>query len=84
MKISSLLFDFLIQSKISNIRSHVAMEAVYNKTLTKLFNGAKNVRNNNLQLSENTFVINQKAKDVLNDSRYEYMMTVISITLTNN
>ena len=60
------------------------MEAVYNKTLTKLFNGAKNVRNNNLQLSENTFVINQKAKDVLNDSRYEYMMTVISITLTNN
>ena len=60
------------------------MEAVYNKTLTKLFNGAKNVRNNNLQLPENTFVINQKAKDVLNDSRYEYMMTVISITLTNN
>ena len=60
------------------------MEAVYNKTLTKLFNGAKNVRNNNLQLPENTFVINQKARDVLNDSRYEYMMTVISITLTNN
>ena len=60
------------------------MEAVYNKTLTKLFNGAKNVRNNNLQLPENTFVINQKAKDVLNDSRYEYMMTVISIPLNNN
>ena len=59
------------------------MEAVYNKTLTKLFNGAKNVRNNNLQLPENTFVINQKAKDELNDTRYEYMMTAISIPVTD-
>ena len=46
------------------------MEAVYNKTLTKLFNGAKNVRNNNLQLAENTLVVNPKAKDVLNEQQY--------------
>ena len=29
-------------------RSSAAMEDVYNKTLTKLFNGAKNATNNNL------------------------------------
>ena len=39
-------------------RSSVAMEAVYNKTLTKLFNGAKNVRNNNLQQQSNCVVAN--------------------------
>ena len=59
------------------------MEAVYNKTLNKLFNGAKNVRNNNLQLPENTPVINPKSKDVLNDTRYEYMKG-FSIPVTNN
>ena len=29
-------------------RSSAAMEDVYNKTLTKLYNGAKNASNNNL------------------------------------
>jgi len=58
-----------VSGKDLDTRSHVAMEAVYNKTLSKLFNGAKNVRNNNLQLPENTPVINQKSKDVLNDTR---------------
>ena len=32
------------------------MEAVYNKTLTKLFNGAKNASNNNLQGVENSVI----------------------------
>ena len=32
------------------------MEAVYNKTLSKLFNGARNASNNNLKVQENTFI----------------------------
>lgn len=37
-------------------RSSVAMDAVYNKTLTKLFNGAKNASNNNLSQSTNSVI----------------------------
>lgn len=36
------------EKEVTN-RSSEAMAAVYNKTLTKLFNGAKNASNNNLQ-----------------------------------
>ena len=46
------------------------MEEVYNKTLTKLFNGAKNACNNNLQDVGNAAVKVPERKDRCQEIRY--------------